>query len=64
LIVLYLTTLSKTKHYLLIDEANKIKGWAFTFRDDEDGFAIRVDKNRRSGKGSLLMEELKRIKIV
>jgi hypothetical protein len=41
---LYLTTLSKTKHYLLIDEANKIKGWAFTFRDDEDWFAIRVDK--------------------
>jgi hypothetical protein len=38
---LYLTTLSKTKHYLLIDEANKIKGWAFTFRDDEDWFAIR-----------------------
>jgi hypothetical protein len=36
--------LSKTKHYLLIDEANKIKGWAFTFRDDEDWFAIRVDK--------------------
>jgi hypothetical protein len=23
--------LIKTKHYLLIDEANKIKGWAFTF---------------------------------
>jgi hypothetical protein len=57
---LYLTTLSKTKHYLLID--GKIKSWAFTFfRDDEDWFAIRVDKNSQgSGKGSLLMEELKR----
>jgi hypothetical protein len=33
----YLTTLSKTKHYLLIDK--QIKGWAFTFfRDDEDWF--------------------------
>jgi GNAT superfamily N-acetyltransferase len=61
---LYLTSLSNTKHYLLIDEANKIKGWAFTFfRDDEDWFAILVDKNSQgSGKGSLLMEELKKNK--
>jgi hypothetical protein len=30
------------------------------FFDDEDWFAIRVDKNSQgSGKGSLLMEELK-----
>jgi hypothetical protein len=57
---LYLTTLSKTKHYLLIDEANKKKGGHLLFfRDDEDWFAI-VDKNSQgSGKGSLLMEELK-----
>jgi hypothetical protein len=62
IVVLYLTTLSKTKHYLLIDEANKIKGIYF-FRDDEDWFAIRVDKNSQgSGKGSLLMEELKKNK--
>ena len=61
---LYLTSLSNTKHYLLINEANKIKGWAFTFfRDDEDWFAILVDKNSQgSGKGSLLMEELKKNK--
>jgi hypothetical protein len=32
----------------------------YFFRDDEDWFAIRVDKNSQgSGKGSLLMEELK-----
>jgi hypothetical protein len=43
LIVLF-NNLIKEKHYLLIDETNKIKGWAFTFRDDEDWFAIRVDK--------------------
>jgi hypothetical protein len=53
-------------HYYTDRQVNKIKGWAFTFfRDDEDWFAIRVDKNSQgSGKGSLLMEELKRIKIV
>jgi hypothetical protein len=65
LIVLYLTTLSKTKQHLLIDEANKIKGWAFTFLEMMKIGLIRVDKNSQgSGKGSLLMEELKRIKIV
>jgi GNAT superfamily N-acetyltransferase len=59
---LYLISLSNIKHYLLINEANKIKGWAFTFfRDDENWFAILVDKNTQgSGKGSLLMEELKK----
>ena len=52
------------KHHLLIDVENKIKGWAFTFlRDDEDWFAILVDKNSQgSGKGSLLMEALKKNK--
>jgi GNAT superfamily N-acetyltransferase len=61
---LYLTSLSNIKHYLLIDVENKIKGWAFTFlRDDEDWFAILVDKNSQgSGKGSLLMEALKKNK--
>jgi hypothetical protein len=35
----------------------------YFFRDDEDWFAIRVDKNSQgSGKGSLLMEELKKNK--
>jgi hypothetical protein len=53
IVLIYLTTLSKTKHYLLIDEANKIR-WAFTFfRDDEDWFAIRVKNSQGSGKGSL-----------
>jgi hypothetical protein len=55
--------LIKDKTLFTIDEV-KIKGWAFTFfRDDEDWFAIRVDKNSQgSGKGSLLMEELKKNK--
>jgi predicted AAA+ superfamily ATPase len=42
---LYLTTLSKTKHYLLIDEVNKIKGWHLLLEMMKIGFAIRVDKN-------------------
>jgi hypothetical protein len=55
---LYLTTLSKTKHYLLIDE--EIKGWAFTFLEMMKIGLRYVDKNSQgSGKGSLLMEELK-----
>jgi hypothetical protein len=55
--------LIKDKTLFTIDEV-KIKRWAFTFfRDDEDWFAIRVDKNSQgSGKGSLLMEELKKNK--
>jgi hypothetical protein len=35
----------------------------YFFRDDEDWFAIRVDKKIvKEGKGSLLMEELKKNK--
>ncbi|MCV9929675.1 hypothetical protein OIU83_18580 [Flavobacterium sp. LS1R49] len=59
---LYLNGLSNLKHHLLIDGRNKIKGWAFTFfRDDEDWFAIIVDNQiQGTGKGSLLIEELKK----
>jgi hypothetical protein len=42
---LYLTYI-KDKTLFTDRRRNKIKGWAFTFfRDDEDWFAIRVDKN-------------------
>ena len=59
---MYLNSLSNTKHYLLIVEANEIKGWAFTFlRDDEVWFAIIVDDQMQGkGKGSLLLDELKK----
>jgi len=59
---MYLNSLSNTKHYLLIVDANKIKGWAFTFlREDEVWFAIIVDDQMQGkGKGSLLLEELKK----
>jgi hypothetical protein len=59
---MYLNSLSNTKHYLLIVDANEIKGWAFTFlREDKVWFAIIVDDQMQGkGKGSLLLEELKK----
>ena len=58
---LYLNGLSDLKHYLLIDDETKIKGWAFAFlRDNEDWFAILIDNQiQGSGNGSLLITELK-----
>ena len=58
----YLNSLSSTKHYLLIDDENEIKGWAFTFlRENEVWFAIIVDDQMQGkGKGSLLLEEMKK----
>ena len=47
---LYLNGISNTKHYLLIDDSDKIIGWAFTFlRDGEDWFAIILDSKFREG---------------
>ena len=59
---MYLNSLSDTKHYLLIVDANEIKGWAFTFlREDEMWFAIIVDGQMQGkGKGSLLLKVLKK----
>ena len=59
---LYLTGLSKIKHYLLFDDSNKINGWAFTFlREDENWFAIILDhKIQGKGNGSFLINELKK----
>ena len=58
---LYLAGLSKTKHYLLFDESDKINGWAFTFlRDQEEWFAIILDSQiQGKGNGSFLMNEIK-----
>lgn len=59
---LYLNGLSNTKHFLLLDESDKINGWAFTFlRENEDWFAV-ILKNEIQGKGigSLLMNEIKK----
>ncbi|MFC6247968.1 hypothetical protein [Flavobacterium psychroterrae] len=59
---LYLNGLSNTKHYLLLDDSNKINGWAFTFlRDGEDWFAIILDNQIQGrGNGTLLINEIKK----
>jgi hypothetical protein len=61
---LYLDALSEKKHYLLVDDEDKLKGWAFTFlRNDEDWFAIILNQDvQGTGKGSLLINELKKKK--
>lgn len=59
---LYLNGLSKTKHYLLLNDSDEIQGWTFTFlREDENWFAI-ILKSEIHGKGigSLLMNEIKK----
>lgn len=59
---LYLNGLSNTKHYLLLDNSNKINGWAFTFlREEEDWFAIILDNQiQGKGNGTLLINEIKK----
>ncbi|MWB93771.1 hypothetical protein GON26_05320 [Flavobacterium sp. GA093] len=58
---LYLNGLSNTKHYLLMDDSNKIIGWTVTFlRNEENWFAIILNsKIQGKGNGSLLIEKLK-----
>lgn len=59
---LYLNGISNTKHYLLIDDSDKIIGWAFTFlRDGENWFSIIVDsKIQGRGNGTFLINEIKK----
>mgnify|MGYP003611570880 CR=1 FL=1 len=59
---LYLNGLSKTKHYLLLDDSDEIQGWTFTFlREDENWFAIILNSEiHGKGIGSLLMNEIKK----
>ncbi|TDW50239.1 hypothetical protein EV144_102675 [Flavobacterium sp. 270] len=60
----YLNALTEKQHYFLINDENKIKGWAFTFlRENKTWFAIILNKDiQGTGKGSLLMNELKKNK--
>ena len=62
----YLIELSKTKHYLLVDDFNQILGWAFTFvREAENWFGIILNsKIQGKGLGTLLLNELKIFKSV
>lgn len=57
----YLIGLSKTKHYLLVDDFNQILGWAFIFvREAENWFGIILNSNiQGKGFGTLLLNELK-----
>ena len=59
---LYLNGLSKTKHYLLLDDSDEIQGWTFTFlREDENWFAIILNSEIHGKRiGSLLMNEIKK----
>ncbi|CAN1492276.1 hypothetical protein MCETHM1_00231 [Flavobacteriaceae bacterium] len=58
----YLDNLSELKHYLLLNERNQLKGWAFTFvREEENWFGIILNSEIQSkGLGSLLLNELKK----
>ena len=57
----YLEGLSNPKHFFLINDVNKILGWAFTFNRDEDNwFAIILNsKIHKQGFGSVLLNKLK-----
>lgn len=59
---LYLSGLSSTKHYLLLDDSDKVNGWAFTFlREKENWFAIILDNQiQGKGNGSILINEIKK----
>jgi len=58
---IYLNGLLNTKHYLLLDDENKINGWAYTFlRENEDWFGLILNHNfQGKGNGSLLINLIK-----
>nr|WP_315247950.1 hypothetical protein [uncultured Flavobacterium sp.] len=58
---IYLNGLLNTKHYLLLDDENKINGWAYTFlRENEDWFGLILNHNfQEKGNGSLLIDLIK-----
>jgi GNAT superfamily N-acetyltransferase len=62
----YLDGLSNIEHYLVVDDQNQILGWAFTFfREEEDWFGIIINsKTQGKGFGRLLLDELKKNKLV
>ena len=59
----YLKSLAKLKHFLLVNYANVISGWAFTFdRDNERWFAIILsEKIKGRGYGRKMLEKLKQV---
>jgi GNAT superfamily N-acetyltransferase len=59
--VLLLADIKEYKHYLLIDEANEITGWAVAFtRNEETWFSILVAATfQKQGYGKMLINRLK-----
>jgi GNAT superfamily N-acetyltransferase len=57
----YLSALTNTKHFLLLDNSDAILGWAFTFvRDNEKWFAIILEENIKGrGIGRSMIETIK-----
>lgn len=57
----YLNTLNRLKHLLLIDNNDRINGWAFSFdRDNERWFAIILSRKQQGqGLGRKMLDELK-----
>ena len=57
----YLNKLTEQNHYLLIDEYNKINGWATTFkRENETWFAIIIsEKLHGKGIGTRILDTIK-----
>lgn len=62
----YLNGLFQIKHFLLFDDLNELKGWAFNFeRENENWFGIIVNqKIHNRGFGTLLLNELKKYSLV
>ena len=58
----YLTSLAETKHLLLLDERQKVRGWCFCFnRENQPWFAIIIDsKLKGQGFGTQLLNALKK----
>nr|WP_315157792.1 hypothetical protein [uncultured Flavobacterium sp.] len=58
----YLEGLSELNHFLLINDLNKVDGWAFNFeRENESWFGIIINsKIHHKGFGTLLVNELKK----
>ena len=58
----YLGTLIRLRHYLLQDDQQEIKGWAFTFtREGNRWFAIILDRSvQGKGYGSSMLTALKK----
>ncbi|WP_136666613.1 GNAT family N-acetyltransferase [Flavobacterium sp. H122] len=62
----YLNSLSNIEHFLLINNIDKVVGWAMTFeRENENWFAVIIDSTKQGkGYGKLLLDELKKTKPV